>query len=291
MWRNTGEMLGRLIGENISVQTGLSSPLHSVNTDRGQLEQVLLNLAVNARDAMPHGGTLTIKTANIVLDEAFVATNPDLQLGPHVKLVVSDTGSGMDAEIQERIFEPFFTTKTRDSGTGLGLATVFGIISQHKGAILVTSRTGLGTTFEIYLPAVEPRAADRVQLPADTDAMGGTETVLVVEDDASVRQLVCTMLESHGYRVLAADGAEAALALARMQDKPIDLLLIDVVMTGMNGHIIYRHMVREQLGLKVLYMSGYPNDVVTEHGILTNDVLQKPFSIGDLLSRVKAALP
>ncbi|MEW5959135.1 MAG: PAS domain S-box protein [Chloroflexota bacterium] len=285
-------MLRRLIGEDITLQTRLASTLPSLQADKGQLEQVLLNLAVNARDAMPNGGTLTIETAQVTLDEAYAAGRVGVQPGPYALLAVSDTGHGMDAATQQRIFEPFFTTKARGQGTGLGLATVFGIVKQHGGNIWVYSEPGRGTTFKIYLPlAAAPVSTGETEIP-EADLLHGTETILVVEDEAEVRQLVVETLRTHGYEVLEAGEPEAGLALAAAYEDPLHLLLTDVIMPQMNGRELYRRLALERSGLKVLYMSGYTDNVIAHHGVLDEGVafLQKPFTLHDLLQKVREVL-
>ncbi|HMQ55082.1 MAG TPA: PAS domain S-box protein, partial [Anaerolineae bacterium] len=286
------KMLQRLIGEDVLLYTELADSLYPIKGDQGQLEQVLLNLAVNARDAMPTGGKLTIETTNVWLDEANTAKFPDLRPGPYVSFTVSDTGSGMDPETQERIFEPFFTTKVRGRGTGLGLATVFGIIKQHEGNISVSSQLQHGTTFEIHLPAAEtPRLAE-TSVPQKTATTPGSETVLVVEDEINVRQFVSYSLQSFGYHVLEADGPQQGLSLATSHPGIIDLLLTDVVMPDMDGPELYRVLAQTRPTMQVLYMSGYTDDVMRQHSLLDHDLalLPKPFSMQELLNQVQAAL-
>lgn len=285
-------MLRRLIGEDIDLQIRLTANLPPLKADKGQLEQVLLNLVVNARDAMPAGGTLVIETGQVVLDEAYVAQHIEAQPGPQLVLAVSDTGQGMDAVTQQRIFEPFFTTKSRGQGTGLGLATVFGIVKQHGGSIWVYSELGRGTTFKIYLPLAEsPVPAAEPELP-EAGSLGGTETVLLVEDEASVRQLVGETLGAYGYRVLETGEPEQSLALAAAHEGPIHLLLTDIIMPQMDGLKLYRQLVLSHTGLKVLYMSGYTDNIIAYHHVLDEATafLQKPFTLHSLLQRVRAVL-
>ena len=285
-------MLKRLIGEDIALYTGLAAGLPPVRADKGQLEQALLNLVVNARDAMPNGGTLIIETGLVTLDESYVASHAGAQPGAHVMLSVSDTGHGMDAATQEHIFEPFFTTKPLGQGSGLGLAMVFGIVRQHQGTIWVYSELGYGATFKIYLPVAEgPVVNPAVEAPPARPA-APVETVLLVEDDASVRQLVGNILRSHGYRVLAAGSAEAGQALAAVHAGPIDLLLTDVILPGKNGRDLYQSLADRRPWLKVLYMSGYTGNVIAHHHVLDDGValLQKPFSMNELLQKIKAVL-
>jgi PAS domain S-box-containing protein len=285
-------MLQRLIGEDITMHAYLASGLHSIKADKGQLEQVLLNLVVNARDAMPNGGSLTIETANVVLDEEYATTHAEVQPGPYVMLAVSDTGHGMDAATQQHIFEPFFTTKERGEGTGLGLATVFGIVKQHGGHIWVYSEPGRGTTFKTYLPVSEvPVRAGGPDRPK-ADLLHGTETVLVVEDETGVRELVCYTLRGSGYQVLDAPDPAKGLELAATHEGTIHLLLTDVIMPQMNGRELYEKLVRDRPGLKALYMSGYTDNVIAHQGILEAGMtfLQKPFVIHTLLQKVRMAL-
>jgi PAS domain S-box-containing protein len=285
-------MLRRLIGEDIVLQTRLADNLPPIKADKGQLEQVLMNLIVNARDAMPDGGKLIIKTAYVVLDEAYVAKHLGAQLGPQVLLAVSDTGHGIDAAIQQHIFEPFFTTKEREQGTGLGLATVFGIIKQHQGNIWVYSDPDKGTTFKIYLPLADAPVSTEKVVGLNTDTLQGTETVLVVEDEAGVRLLVDETLRAHGYHVLAAEDPLEGLELAATHESPIDLLLTDVVMPHMNGRELYRKLALVRPDLKVLYISGYTDNMIAHQGVLEQGVafLQKPFTIGGLLQKMRAVL-
>ncbi len=286
------KMLRRLIGENIELQLFLSPKLGLVKADRGQLEQILLNLAVNARDAMPNGGKLTLETANVQLDETYTEKHLEVQPGPYVMLTVSDTGHGMDVETQQRIFEPFFTTKPQGKGTGLGLSTVFGIVKQHGGHIWVYSESGRGTTFKIYLPQAED-ALQPVGTPTTEPlSVYGTETVLVVEDEAMVRNLVCETLEAHGYNVLEAQHPDDGLQLASAYENTIHLLLTDVIMPHMNGRELYQKMAAIRPGLKVLFMSGYTDNVIAHHGILDEEVnfLQKPFTVQSLTRKVRQVL-
>jgi two-component system cell cycle sensor histidine kinase/response regulator CckA len=273
-------MLRRVIGEDIQLVTALAGGLGQVRADPTQLEQVILNLAVNARDAMPRGGNLLLETANVDLDDA-----------RYVMLAVSDNGVGMDAETQSRVFEPFFTTKEPGKGTGLGLATVYGIVAQSGGSIRVDSEPGRGTTFKVLLPRVdEPAAVDppRAQLPAG----GGCETVLVAEDEDGVRALICEVLRSLGYRVLEAPRPEAALDLMAGEGAPVRLLLTDVVMPGMDGRQLAERLTARQPNLRVLYMSGYTGEAIARHGVLEHgtELLQKPFTPEALARKVREVL-
>ena len=289
---DVGKILKRLIGEHIELTTRIQPELGRVRADPGQVEQVIMNLAINARDAMPDGGRLTIETRDADLDVSYAIRHEDVQPGPYVMLAVSDTGAGMDAETQARIFEPFFTTKERGKGTGLGLSTVYGIVRQSGGHIWVYSEPGRGSTFKVYLPRAETRSETH-KVPVFTpDPEGGSEAVLVVEDEAPVRKLLCSVLKSKGYRVSeAASGAEA-LEVNRSAPAPIQLLVTDLVMPGMGGRELGEHMMDAQPGLKVLYVSGYTEDAVVRQGNLTNGTsfLSKPFTPETLLRKVRALL-
>jgi PAS domain S-box-containing protein len=290
--RRFKEMIQHLIREDIELLAFQDPALYQVNADKGQIEQVLMNLVVNARDAMPTGGKLTIETANVYLDEVYVEKYADVQApGQYVMLAVSDTGLGMDAETRQQIFEPFFTTKQQGKGTGLGLSTVFGIVKQHGGNIWVSSESDKGTTFKIYLPQAE----GTVQTPETTTepaSIYGTETILVVEDEEMVRQLVCETLTAHGYEVLEARGPNDSLRIASEDKTTPCLLLTDVIMPEMNGRDLYEKMAAIQPDIKVLYMSGYIDNVIVHHGTLDEGVnfLQKPFSVQNLTQKVRQVL-
>ena len=286
------KMLQRLIRENITLKIHPAGDLSAIKGDKGQLEQVLLNLIINARDAMPDGGRLTIETANVALDEAYAAGHVGAQPGPHVLLAVSDTGNGIDAVTRQHIFEPFFTTKTRGHGTGLGLSTVFGIVKQHGGNIWVYSEPGQGTTFKIYLPVAEMLIPTARPEQAAVGLLEGTETILVAEDEAAVRELVSSTLREYGYRVLEAGDPAKGLELASAYQGTIHLLLTDVIMPGMNGRELFQRLVIDRHDLKVLYMSGYTDNAIAHHGVLDEGTafLQKPFTIHTLLQKVRAML-
>jgi PAS domain S-box-containing protein len=286
------KMIRHLIGEDIVLQTFLEADLYRVKADRGQIEQVLMNLAINARDAMPNGGQLTIETTNTYLDEAYVAKHTEAQPpGYYAMLAVSDTGCGMDAETQQQIFEPFFTTKKPGAGTGLGLATVFGIIKQHQGNIWVYSEPENGASFRIYLPQTREGVFTPNNLPSLT-SLYGTETILVVEDEDMVRKLAVETLEAHGYHVLEAPTPKAGIQQVAEAKAPIDLLLTDVIMPEMNGLVLYQNVVALQPDIKVLYMSGYTDNIIVHHGILDEGVnfLQKPFTVQSLTRIVRQVL-
>jgi CheY-like chemotaxis protein len=285
------KMLRRLITEDIELVTSLASLRHKVLADPGQIEQIVLNLVVNARDAMPTGGKLTIETSETILDEHYARTHLDAQTGPHVLISVSDTGHGMDAEVQRRIFEPFFTTKALGKGTGLGLSTVYGIVKQSGGNIWLYSEPGIGSTFKVYLPAHSTGAQSEPDLPAPP-TFRGTETILVVEDEGGLRNLVVELLQQLGYKVLAAGDGEEALKACNSYAGFIHLLLTDVVMPRANGTEIARYLGKLRPGMRVLYMSGYPDETILHHGVLAPGVafLQKPFTQDALGSKVREVL-
>jgi len=285
-------MLGRLIGENIELQAITGKTPGSVKVDPGQFQQILMNLAVNARDAMPDGGKIVIETANVDLDEAYCALHPYVKAGRFVMLAVSDTGQGMSEEVKAHIFEPFFTTKERGSGTGLGLATTYGAAHQAGGSIEVYSEVGIGTTFKVYLPRVEEEAAKPVEDDRPTDLPGGTETVLIVEDEGILRSLCVQILEQLGYRVLQARNGTEAIAKVQGYGDRIDLLLTDVVMPGMNGSELATQLVLHHPEMKVLFTSGYTEDVITHHGVLAEGVsfIGKPYTPSALARKVREVL-
>jgi two-component system cell cycle sensor histidine kinase/response regulator CckA len=289
---STEKLLRRVIGEDIKLQSKQSDDLRPIEADPGQLSQVLMNLAVNARDAMPNGGMLIIETSNIDLDADYALIYPNVTPGLYVQLSVSDSGIGMDEETQRRIFEPFFTTKELGKGTGLGLASVYGIVQQSGGHIWVYSELGMGTTFKVYFPAVEQTADLEVFPEPAQRPLRGTETILIAEDAGAVRELSKTVLESYGYHVLIADNGPKALDVARQYVGHIDLLLTDVVMPGMNGRELAETMGNSNEGLKVLFMSGYTNDAVLQRGILGPGMtlLQKPFTPTILARAVRDVL-
>ena len=285
------KMLTRLIGEDIRLVTTLAPAAGAVRADAGQIEQVIMNLAVNARDAMPDGGALTLETANVEFTGEYVEGHFPAQRGRYVMLAVTDTGAGMSAETQARIFEPFFTTKEAGKGTGLGLATVYGIVKQSGGFIWVYSEPGAGTTFKIYLPRVDEAAVpERRGQPAD--ALGGSETILLVEDSDPLRDIASRVLERRGYTLLEASDGETALAIAAQHSGKIDLLLTDVVMPEMNGRQLAERLTALRPALKVLYMSGYAGDAVTRRGVIERGMayLQKPFTPDALARKVREVL-
>ena len=286
------KMLRRVIGEDIELVTLVAEDLGKVKTDSGQIEQVIVNLAVNARDAMPEGGKLTIETANVELDEAYAGRHIAVKPGRYAMLAVSDTGCGMSPEVQEEIFEPFFTTKEKGKGTGLGLSTVYGIVKQSGGNIWVYSELGQGTTFKIYLPLADELLVEETTEQPIMKTTHGGETILLVEDDENVRKLTSLILRKQGYRVFEASNGEEAMATSRNLNKPVHLVLTDVVMPGMNGHKVIEKLRQEHGAFKVLYMSGYTDNAIVHHGILAagTNFIQKPFSRETLIRKVIEAL-
>jgi CheY-like chemotaxis protein len=284
-------ILKRLIGEDVELTTVLAQGNPIVKIDRGQLEQVVVNLAVNARDAMPSGGKLTIETQTADVDKEYASTHWSTTPGRYVVLAVTDTGFGMDENTQARIFEPFYTTKEAGKGTGLGLAMVYGIVKQSRGFIWLYSELGNGTTFKIYLLQVEDAEPERPQL-ISADPVRGTETVLLVEDSAAVRSIARQILERNGYTVLEAPNGKAALDIGRKRTSRIHLLLTDVVMPEMSGRQLAEEFSTVRPDAKVIFMSGYTDDAVVRHGVVSAgvDYLQKPFSPDALLRKVREVL-
>ncbi|VTR92564.1 multi-sensor hybrid histidine kinase : Multi-sensor hybrid histidine kinase OS=Chthoniobacter flavus Ellin428 GN=CfE428DRAFT_6228 PE=4 SV=1: Response_reg: GAF: PAS_9: GAF_2: PAS_3: PAS_9: HisKA: HATPase_c: Response_reg [Gemmata massiliana] len=289
---DTERMLRRLIGEDIRLSTASDPGLWAVRADPGQIEQVLLNLAVNARDAMPRGGQLTIEIRNIELDAAYTRTHPDARSGPHVQIAVSDTGCGMSPEVMGRIFEPFYTTKDLGKGTGLGLSTVHGIVKQSGGHLGVYSEVGVGTTFKVYLPRVNETGTGPQLQSGPLQTSTGTETILLVEDEDRIRSLSQHILVGCGYAVLAAANGDEAAEVAAGHEAPIHLLVTDVVMPGAGGRTVAASVAKHHPGVRVLFVSGYTDDAVVRHGVLEAGVnfLQKPFSPAALAQKVRAIL-
>jgi len=287
------KLLRRVIGEDVELEFQTEPKLHNVEADPGQLEQVILNLAINARDAMPSGGKLRISTANADLTEDYVAQHPIVPPGRYAQLAVSDTGCGMDAQTQARIFEPFFTTKEPGKGTGLGLATVYGIVKQSGGYIWVYSEVGHGTTFRLYFPVVEtsrkqPRRVESSQAP------GGSETILVVEDDEGLREVTCEFLRSGGYKVIAAESPERALELAERHNGTIDFLLTDVIMPKLNGRELAAKVAKLRPEIRVLFVSGYADGILRSGAAGAREesvaFLQKPYTRQELTRKVREIL-
>ncbi|HZI41099.1 MAG TPA: PAS domain S-box protein [Gemmatimonadaceae bacterium] len=291
--RELEPMLRRLIGDNVQVKLRLPSSVGRVKVDRSQIEQVLINLVVNARDAMPQGGSVTIETADVVLDGAYLGRRPVVAPGRYVMIAVSDTGGGMDAATKSRIFEPFFTTKPTGKGTGLGLSTVYGIVKQSSGYIWVYSEPGMGATFKVYLPLLE---ADEISAETMADlrpaALVGSETVLLVEDEPSVRSIARRILERNRYMVLEAHDGRDALRVADQYKQPIQLLLTDMMMPELSGGDVWSALSKTRPELRVLYMSGYTNDDMVRRGLLDAGAafLQKPFTAADLTLAVRSVL-
>jgi len=285
-------MLRRLITEDIALETLTDSALQSVRADAGQLEQVIINLVVNAADAMPDGGRLTLTTRNVTLDDDTTYKHAEAQSGPYVLLAVSDTGHGMDAATRERIFDPFFTTKAVGKGTGLGLATVHGIVKQSAGHIRVLSEPGHGSTFEVYFPAVEATPTDTTPASQPDASPRGQGTILLCEDDHPVCDLIAQTLESAGYTVVTANSGREGIDAAQAHNGPIDLLITDVMMPDMNGRVLSERLRATFPGLPILFISGYTANVIAHHGMLEEGVefLEKPFTGQSLLTKVRAVL-
>ena len=287
------KMLRRLIGEDIEVVTIFGRTLGRVKADPGQIEQVLVNLVVNARDAMPDGGKLTIETTNVDVDEEYSAAHEGLSPGRYVMLAVHDTGHGIDAATKSRLFEPFFTTKEQGKGTGLGLATVYGIVKQSGGYVVVESEPGKGAAFKVFLHRLEA-GMDEIErvVHIEEERPRGSETVLLVEDEEVVRNLVREILEGNGYTVIEAQNGAEALDLGRQVTTPIHLLVTDVVMPKMSGRELAERLVMIHRETRVLYMSGYTDGAIGQHGVLDADteLLQKPFTFDDLAQKVRKVL-
>ena len=290
--RDSQKLLARVVGEDIDLSVRLAPDLWTVRADPAQLQQVVLNLVVNARDAMPRGGKLTIETGNVVLDEAYAAEHTDVAPGPHAMLAISDSGEGMTEEARAHVFEPFFTTKPVGLGTGLGLATVYGIVRQAGGHVWVYSERGRGTTFKIYFPQVTATPGQRPGAPPRRGVAGGSETILLVEDDARVRDVAARALRGAGYRVLEASSGEAALEAAAGAVPPVGLVVTDVVMPGLSGREVAESLQRRIPRLRVLYVSGYTQNTIVHHGVLDSGIefLSKPFTPSALLARVREIL-
>jgi two-component system cell cycle sensor histidine kinase/response regulator CckA len=287
----TGKLLRRLIGEDIQLTFDLDPKLGHVHADPGQIDQIIVNLAVNARDAMPQGGKLLIRTQNVVLAPSDVEEF-EIKTGEYIMLTIADTGHGMSKEVQNKIFEPFFTTKERGKGTGLGLATVYGIVKQNEGGIHVHSTQGFGTTFKIFLPHQEENAAGiNLALPAGESAApeGNGETILLVEDEPLVSNRVARVLRRKGYDVFVAANAAEAIKLMERRDEPVDLVLTDVVMPEMNGREMMAVLHQKWPDLRVLYMSGYPAEIIAQHGVLESGIkfIEKPFYTDEICQRIK----
>lgn len=284
------DMLKRLIGEDILLITELSSDLGHIEADPAQMEQLIINLIVNARDAMPQGGKIIIETKNVYLDEEYVRKHHGSKQGHHIMLAISDTGVGIPEEIRDKIFEPFFTSK-KETGTGLGLSTVYGIVKQHGGNIWVYSELHQGTTFKIYLPRVD-KEIEQEKFTTSMNLLTGTETILIVDDDEKVRIVLLEMLKKLGYKTLEAKDYNTALFLAQFYNKDIDLVILDVVMPGLSGPKLFNRIKNFRPKIKVLYMSGYTDNVIVHHGILEKGInfIQKPFTIQELSEKIREIL-
>jgi two-component system cell cycle sensor histidine kinase/response regulator CckA len=285
-------LLRPLIGEDIELVTKLTDNLGRTRADSGQLEQVLMNLVVNSKDAMPEGGKITIMTEDVTLDDSYRREHTFIKPGQYIMLSVSDTGVGMSKETQAQIFEPFFTTKEKGKGTGLGLSTVYGIVKQSGGYVFVQSEPDRGSAFRIYLPRVDDPAETHGPTKTAQEATNGSETVLLVEDEESVRQLVKETLAAKGYRVLEAENGKAGLEVAQGFDGKIDMVITDVVMPGMSGRELAKQLVAQRPGTKVLYLSGYTEDSVVQQDVLGSGAsfLQKPFTLQTLAKKVREIL-
>jgi two-component system, cell cycle sensor histidine kinase and response regulator CckA len=266
--------------------------LWTVKVDPGQIEQVLTNLVVNARDAMPEGGKLTIETQNVVLDESYSNDHPDTDTGEYVMLAVSDTGIGMDKETLSHLFEPFFTTKPKGSGTGLGLSTCYGIVKQNNGGIWVYSEPGKGTTVKVYFPKIEDINPQQENVYSHETILEGTETVLVAEDDAGIRTMITRHLTAAGYRVLSASNGDEALSLVNKTGESIHLLITDVIMPLMGGKALADRLTVIYPGLRILFMSGYTDNSIVHHGVLETGIkfIQKPFSMVEFMRKIREVL-
>lgn len=289
---NISGMIGRLIGENIEMRLQTTASRGNVRVDVGQMEQVIMNLVVNARDAMPDGGTLTIATVAVTLDEQYAAQHHGVEPGPYTVLTIADTGIGMSREVREKIFEPFFTTKKGDQATGLGLATVYGIVRQHNGHIHVYSERGRGTTFKIYLPCVEDSAEDITKLKEIRGMPPGNEAIMVVDDDATIRRMIRDTLEPLGYTIIEADCSESALAIMEKTGERVDLIVTDLIMPGMNGRELIDAVRREQPHIRSILMSGYTDNMIDRHGVAEPGVIfiNKPLLPVALANRVREVL-
>lgn len=284
-----GKMLHRLIGEDIIITNDLASKLDYIKVNSGQIEQILMNLVINARDAMPQGGKISIKTSSVELDEEYIQTHPETIAGRYVLLEIGDTGNGMNIETKSHIFEPFYTTK--ETGTGLGLATVFGIVKQNLGYIDVDSNVGTGTSFKIYLPVTNENKSEKT-IKADDDMPKGSETILLVEDEDPIRDLACHVLEMCNYKVLEASNGMDAMKVFKNNQDSIDLVVTDVIMPEVSGSSLVQQIIDINPYIKVLYLSGYTEDVIVQQGITQKDVafLQKPFKLNQLAQKVRQTL-
>ena len=288
----TVKLLQRLIGEQIELQVVGDLARCRIKADPSQIEQIVMNLALNARDAMPNGGTLTMETSTVELDEHFTAQHPPMHPGPHVLLAVTDSGCGMDAATKDRIFDPFFTTKPSGKGTGLGLTIVYGIVKQSGGSIMVSSKPGFGTTFDIYLPRVDQAPEFEPRMGEIGKIERGSLTILIVEDDAALLQVTRRSLDEIGYTILSARNAAEAMDTSMQYQGAIHLMITDVIMPGISGSRLAARLSPARPEMKVLYVSGYTDDAIVHHGVLENGLafLQKPFSPKALARKVSELL-
>jgi CheY-like chemotaxis protein len=288
---NSQKMLSHILGEDIDFVFAPGENLRQIKADLGQLDQIFMNLAVNAKDAMPDGGKLTIETQNVKVDKEDCDSLPEMEAGDYVVLSVKDTGHGMDAETMDHIFEPFFTTKGIDKGVGLGLSTVYGIMKQSSGYVCALSEPNVGTTFKCYFPAVM-EDVETISLSEVAGCPTGTETILLAEDEEMVRQLTKRVLEKHGYKVIENDSGEQAYSCFNELEEAIDLLLTDVIMPGINGQELCKKIRAKRPGIKTLFMSGYTNDVLGQNCLLEKNTgfIEKPFSIEALTQKVRQVL-
>jgi len=287
------KMLTGIIGEDIELFTTFEPELGMIRADPAQIEQVIVNLGVNARDAMPGGGKLTIETKNVYLDGAYCASHASMREGWYIMLAVSDTGQGMDEETKKHIFEPFFTTKEKGKGTGLGLATVYGIVKQNGGHIWIYSELNEGTTFKVYFPRIDNTDKEGDPGGMKNNLVGGHETILLVDDEEVVRNMIATTLKTFGYTVLQAESGEEALQIyEQSSEKPIHLMITDVVMPGMSGYELVKQLSKKIPDIKVLYISGYTDNTIVHHGMLNKGLhfLQKPFTPNVLAEKVREVL-
>jgi nitrogen-specific signal transduction histidine kinase/CheY-like chemotaxis protein len=289
---NVSKMLLRMVGEDIALKFVPGVALGTVSSDLSQVEQILMNLAINSRDAMPNGGTILIKTSNEELDESYCRSHSGVTAGSYVMLSVSDTGCGMDAKTMARIFEPFFTTKGPGEGTGLGLSMVYGTVKQSGGHVFVESEVGRGTMFKMYFPRINEPAISLIRPTADTMPLRGSETILVVEDDDALRGLTVRLLETEGYKVLAAKDGPSAIEIASKHPDAINLVLTDVIMPAMSGGALVARLKESRQELREIYMSGYEGSMISNYAVLDSreELLRKPFTKKTLLSHVRNIL-
>ena len=285
-------MLKRLIGENIELSTKLDAGIGRIEADVGQIEQVIMNIAINAKDAISEHGTITIETQSVILDESYRKELPEVIPGEYVLLAISDTGHGMDKNTQAQAFEPFFTTKGIGEGTGLGLASVYGSVKQSNGFIYLYSELGHGSTFKIYLPSINGTENQQSESLEKPYPLGGTETILLVEDDESLRKLAALILKGYGYIIIEAENGVEATKIAKGNHPEIDLLVTDVTMPKMSGRELSERLLRDNPRLKVLFISGYTNHAIDQRGVIDEGLsfLQKPFSRNSLAKKVREVL-